>query len=354
MDETVLRDGVKAFLSVLNGSQIFYAVKANPDAGVLQIFADEGLGFEVSSSHELRRVRALGVGPERIRTSNPVKDTGFIRQMHRLGSNRFVFDSSGEAEKISTEAPGAEVMVRLTVDNSGSAWPLSDKFGVEIDEACRLLVEATSLGLSAAGATFHVGSQCLTPASWTSALRRAVELWNRAREHGLQLRILNVGGGLPAHHDAAIASTAQTLSSIAGQVRELFPSNVEMEIEPGRALVADAGALITTVTGRAQRDQLTWLYVDAGIFNGPMEAIGGIEYQFLPLEAAGRQATCVIAGPSCDSMDIVAKNVFIAAPSVGERVLVFPGGAYTTVYASRFNGIQIPRLIMDRSEDDGS
>jgi ornithine decarboxylase len=96
------------------------------------------------------------------------------------------------------------------------------------------------------------------------------------------------------------------------------------------------------------------LYVDAGIFNGLMEAIGGIEYQFLPLEAAGREATCVIAGPSCDSMDIVAKNVFIAAPSVGERVLVFPGGAYTTVYASRFNGIRIPRLIVDRSEDDGS
>jgi ornithine decarboxylase len=353
MDEALLREGAREFLSVLSGSQVFYAVKANSDAAVLKIFADESLGFEISSSHELRRVRALGIGPERIRTSNPVKDAGFIRQMHRLGCDRFVFDSEGEAEKIAAEAPGAEVIVRLTVDNSGSAWPLSDKFGVEIDEACRLLVEATSLGLNAAGATFHVGSQCVTVASWTSALRRAAELWDRAREHGLRLRILNVGGGLPAHHDTAIASTAQTLTSIVDQVRELFPSDVEVEIEPGRALVADAGALITTVIGRAQRDELTWLYADAGIFNGLMEAVGGIEYRFVPLEAAGREAACVIAGPSCDSMDIVAKNVLIAPPSVGERLLVFPGGAYTTVYASRFNGIRIPRLIVDRSDDDG-
>ena len=347
MSAPLLRAKAAEFRTVFDASQVFYAVKANSDPAVLNVIASEGLGFEVATLSELRRVTALGVSPDRMRTSNPIKNPSFIRRMHRTGASSFVIDSSEEVKKVAIAAPGSEVLVRLTVDNSGSAWPLTEKFGVDLDEAVALLSEAADQGLDPAGATFHVGSQCLTPQSWRDALERAADLWDRARKRGLTLRVLNVGGGLPASHQALTSTTPAILSSIREGVRELFDPSVRVEIEPGRALVGDAGALVSTVIGKASRQGVTWLYLDTGVFNGLMEATGGIEYTFVPLESSGRDSIVVVAGPSCDSVDIISKHARMPEPRIGERVLIFPGGSYTVAYASRFNGIPIPRVIVD-------
>ena len=346
MDRDLLREQALLFKEQAGRCSVFYAVKANTDPEVMRLLYEAGIGFEVASETELRTAQSLGASAEQTISGNPVKSPGFITAMHESGVRRFVFDSTTEAEKLAELAPGSEAIVRLTVDNSSSAWPLADKYGVDPDEALELLDYAGSLGLSQAGITFHVGSQCFDLDGWRKALEQTALLWERCEDRGLSLSVLNLGGGFPAHHSQAIPSLPDTFASIFRQVDEMFPSNVELQVEPGRGLVGDAGVMVTTVIGKATRKGDAWLYLDCGVFNGLMEASGGIQYAFWPATATGPTKPWTITGPSCDSMDVIAKGVELPEPEVGERVLIYPAGAYTTAYASQFNGAPIPQVVL--------
>ncbi len=346
MDRDLLLENARVFQAFAGRCPVFYAAKANSDAGVLQFLGALGIGFEISTEPELRMIRRLGIGPERIVSSNPIKSPRFIKAMHSLGIRRFVFDSEAEAHKLAQHAPGSEVILRLSVDNSGSSWPLDDKYGVGVECAVDILLFARTLGLVPAGVTFHVGSQCMEMDSWQKALERASRLWEQAAAAGIHLRILNIGGGFPAHHDAMIPSVQAIFEYVFQQVDRLFPKDVELLAEPGRALVADAGVLVTTVIGKAKREDGDWLYLDLGVFNGLMEAVGNVHYSFRPTRSRMSTKEWTIAGPSCDSFDVIARGVSIREPEVGERILIFPGGAYTTAYASTFNGSAIPKVVL--------
>jgi ornithine decarboxylase len=321
-------------------------MKANPDLAVVETIAASSLGFEVSSEDELALLTGLGVSPNRIISSNPIKTPGFIEAMHALGRREFVFDSTTEAEKLARLAPGSDAVIRLTVDNLESSWPLADKFGVGPDDAHDLLLYAAKLGLVPSGITFHVGSQCLGLASWRGALQRAAGVWARLADSGVRLRTLNVGGGFPAQHDEGIPTVPDTFDLIFGLVSDLFPSGVELRAEPGRGLVADAGVLVSSVIGKAVREEASWVYLDVGVFNGLMESIGGINYLFAPLAARGPEQRWTVAGPSCDSFDVIAKDVSLPDLEVGDRVLIHPAGAYTTAYAAPFNGAVVPPVVL--------
>jgi ornithine decarboxylase len=346
MDQDVLQEQASQFKKQAGRCGVFYAVKANADPEVMRLLHEAGIGFEVASEAELRMAQGLGVSTEQIISGNPVKAPDFITAMHQSGVRRFVFDSTTEAEKLAKLAPGSEAIVRLTVDNSSSAWPLADKYGVDVDEALELLDYAGSWGLSPVGVTFHVGSQCFDIEGWRMALTQTSLLWERCEDRGLSLRVLNLGGGFPAHHSQAIPSLPDTFASIFRQVDAMFPSNVELQVEPGRGLVGDAGVMVTTVIGKATRKGDAWLYLDCGVFNGLMEASGGIHYAFWPTTATGPTKPWTVTGPSCDSMDVIAKGVALPELEVGERVLIYPAGAYTTAYASQFNGTSIPQVVM--------
>ena len=346
LDREIIREQASVFSRYGDRCRSFYAVKANPDPGVLAVIAESGLGFEISSKPELDLLIGLGVAPERIITSNPVKSPAFIEAMYGLGTRRFVFDSPAEAEKLARLAPGSEVIARLTVENDESLWPLADKYGLGPEAAADLLVGACALGLAPWGVTFHVGSQCQGLASWRKATERAATVWERAQERGVRLRHLNIGGGFPAHHTDDVPSVAEVFDHVLPLASELLPAGVELSAEPGRAVVADAGVLVCSVIGKASREDGGWLYLDAGVFNGLMEAVGNIGYRFIPTAPGGATGSWTIAGPSCDSFDVVAKGVPIAEPQVGDRVLVYPAGAYTTAYASTFNGAVIPPVLL--------
>ena len=347
MDRAALQSKVDDFLTHTKHCGVFYAVKANPEPQVISMFAKAGLGFEISSTAELDLLLGLGVDPKKIITSNPIKSPGFIAKMYEHGVRQFVFDSVTEAEKIAEQAPGSGVVIRLTVENLESSWPLTDKFGVGTDEAVNLLLQSRDLGLRPAGVTFHVGSQCEGVLSWHAALERAAGVWRQTAEGGVELNVLNIGGGFPAHHGADVPSVAEIYDIVFTRVAELFPADITLEAEPGRALVADAGALVGTVVGKAAREGEDWLYLDVGVFNGLMEAVGDIQYAFTPLSNPGiASKKWTIAGPSCDSFDVVAKDISLPELAVGDRVLITPGGAYTTAYASNFNGVQIPSVVM--------
>jgi ornithine decarboxylase len=259
------------------------------------------------------------------------------------GVKDFAFDSIGELQKLAAYAPGSQVYCRIVVDNSGSDWPLTRKFGVEPQEAVPLLERAAELGLTSSGLTFHVGSQCLNPENWRAAMQTCAELWRVAAGRGIRLRVLNIGGGLPVQHLKPIPQLQDIGRLIESTVTQLFPPDVRVVIEPGRALVGDAGILVSSVIGVADRGGERWLHLDTGVFNGLMETIEGFSYEWRA-DSSGPNRPYTVAGPSCDSVDVMASDVELPELAPGDRVYVMNAGAYTLSYASHFNGFPPPSV----------
>lgn len=340
VDLGIVRQSLRA-LGDATGADVYYAVKANDHPEILHALADAGSGFEVASAAEMNAVLALGVPPSRIVSSNPVKLPSFIRAATASGVRRFAVDSFEELRKIEHDAPGAAVYIRVAVDNSASDWPLSRKHGAQPAEAVPLLIDAAQRGLEPIGLTFHVGSQCRDARAWREAMLTMADLWRVAAERGITLRTLNIGGGFPVRHTKVIPELGEIGDVVRALFAEHFPLGTELAIEPGRALVGSAAVLVTSVIGRARREDGDWLYLDAGVFNGLMEAIGGFEYQYRA-ERDGPTRPWTVAGPSCDSVDTMQSGVQLPDLATGERVYVMNAGAYTASYASDFNGFGKP------------
>lgn len=333
--------------SGIRNCKVFYAVKANTHIETLKLIDLAGLGFEIASEGELRVLAQIGVAPERIITSNPVKTPKFIRECAEYGVDFFAYDSYAEVDKIASIAPGAKLYLRLTVPNEGSEWPLSKKFGVEPEQALGILEYARGKGLVPIGLTFHVGSQCTNVHSWDSAVKKARKLWDMAAHNGIDLKILNMGGGYPVNYTKSVVGIEAIERNIDRLVAEHFPEGVQVYLEPGRAMVGDAGVFVSSIHGKAMRDK-PWVYMDVGVFNGLMETIGGIKYSYL-IEDIGQEMKPVdvtLAGPSCDSIDVISDDVNLVGPELGCLVLVLAAGAYTLSYASEFNGFSIPEQVI--------
>jgi ornithine decarboxylase len=345
MDKEVIREKVSQIGKTIRNAKVFYAVKANPDIEVCRFLAEMGLGFEIASEGELRILAEIGVAPERIITSNPMKTFRFMEEAVAYGVNYFAYDSKAEVDKMARYSPGANVYVRLVVPNEGSEWPLSKKFGVEIEEAAELLIYARDKGLTPVGITFHVGSQCNNPYNWQSAVDKARELWETAEAAGITLRMLDIGGGYPIRYTKNVAEIETIEKKIDKSLRQRFSEDIEIYIEPGRAVVGDSGVFVGTVIGKTKRGDENWLYIDVGVFNGLMESVGGIRYNYI-VGARGEAKSWTVCGPSCDSMDVIDKGVELPEPEVGNRILIPSAGAYTLSYASEFNGFSIPIAIL--------
>jgi ornithine decarboxylase len=345
LDTAIVRKKVRSIGKNIRRSKVFYAVKANPDIEILKLVDKLGPGFEIASEGELNILASLGVKADRIITSNPIKSFRFLRMAAEYGVSYFAFDSKDEVRKLHDYVPGCNVYVRLSVPNEGAEWPLSKKFAVEIDEAEELLVYAQKKGLNPVGITFHVGSQCTNIYNWNSALDKAKALWDRMTNRGIALSILNIGGGYPIRYTKSVVDIPAIDKNVNSLIYEKFPKNVKVFIEPGRAVVGDAGIFVSKVIGKAKRGDEDWLYIDVGVFNGLMESVGGIKYSYI-VEGSNLLRKWTLAGPSCDSFDVIDKDVLLPEPMVGGRVLILSSGAYTISYASEFNGFSIPKTIL--------
>jgi ornithine decarboxylase len=348
LDRDKLREKASLIGSRIEGSRVFYAVKAHPDLEVLRFFDSLGLGFEIASEGELGILVELGVKPERIITSNPMKSPKFLSMAASYGVSHYAFDSRAEVEKMSELAPGSRVYLRLSVPNEGSEWPLSRKYGVELDQALELLMYARDEGLHPVGITFHVGSQCTNMFNWNNAIYKARQLWEMAASEGMGLSVLNIGGGYPINYTKGVVAIDAIEKNIDSLINDNFPERPEVFLEPGRSFVGDAGIFVATVIGKAPRLDENWLYMDVGVFNGLMESVGGIRYSYV-VEDNRKEAEkkhYVICGPSCDSFDVIDKEVRLPEPDVGDMILILSAGAYTISYASEFNGFSIPRTIL--------
>ena len=328
-----------------------YAVKANPAPVVLQALARAGAGFDVASIAEFDLVEGLVDPAEDVLFSNPIKPAGHVAQAHARGVRHFAFDSEQELRKLARHAPGARVHVRLAVDDSTSLFPLSRKFGVGAEEGHRLLLLAGELGLVPYGVTFHVGSQCTDVSAWQMAIARCGLLLRQLHRSGVALPMLDLGGGFPARYTDPVPSTAAVADAIRAALDRLPHRPQRLVSEPGRYLVAESGVLVASVIAVTDRADGRWVYLDVSGYHGLMEALQtGGRWQFPIRTTADRPDTplvpCTVTGPSCDSSDTLFYGTLLPADlAEGDRVVIGSAGAYTTSYATHFNGFPPPVVV---------
>ncbi len=332
-------------------AEVYYAVKANPAVPVLKRLCGLGSRFDAASIFEIEDCLAVGAAPSDISFGNTIKKADHIARAHRLGVGLFAFDAAEELDKLAEHAPGARVYCRLLVDNEGAGWPLSRKFGCSARMAADLLVRARDSGLVPHGVSFHVGSQQTDPGRWEAAIARAAMVFTDLRERGVELGLLNLGGGFPARYRDSVPGIDAFGEAITEAMHRHFGNAMpETLIEPGRGIVAEAGVLeseVVLVSRKDPDDEARWVYLDIGKFGGLAETMDeSIRYDFATDRDGDPMGPVHIAGPTCDGADILYEKTAYRLPltlKAGDRVRIDSTGAYATTYASvGFNGFAPP------------
>ncbi len=340
--------------AALPGTGVHYAVKANPAPALLGALARAGCRFDVAGPAELAAVLLAGAAPGDVVYSHPVKRRADVAAAAALGVRLFVVDSLQETHKVADAAPGSSVLCRLATSGAGSDWPLSGKFGCSPDDAVRILRTADGIGLDPAGVCFHVGSQQRDPGAWDAPVAAAAGVFARLRAVGLAPWLLDLGGGLPAHLEGGHPPLAAYGAAIELALRRHFGRwRPRTLVEPGRAVVADAGTLVASVVGVLHRGPTRWVFLDAGVFTGLVETLDeAVRYRLRTSADGGPVGPCVLAGPTCDSVDVLYEKVPVALPltlAEGDSVRLLSTGAYTSCYSTvGFNGFApLPTRLLD-------
>jgi len=337
----------------LQAVKLFYAVKANPHAGILEILKNAGAGFDVASRGEIMAAVNAGANPrEDLIFADTVKDPRHIAHAFGIGLDDFTFDNLSEVTQIARHAPGANVHVRIMVSNQGSVAHLSDKFGAETTAAVPLLLAARDQGLVPRGVSFHVGSQCLDVNRFLDALDQVRAVFDEAAEHGLKLEMIDIGGGFPVRYRDEDIDIEGMCGVIEQHYRRLFGPEVQLVAEPGRAIVGDAVILVTKVISESVRQGRNWLYFDDGTYGSFMEVL--LYHMKFPLKTHthGPLKNYVLAGPTCDSIDVFSRDdegriAEVELPEMHLDDLLIAGsmGAYTYSESTRFNGFEPPKFV---------
>ncbi len=347
VDLDVVRDNYRAFAKTLPDTKVFYAVKANPAPQLLALLAGLGSSFDAASVAEIDMVLAAGATPDRISFGNTIKKERDIATAYARGVRLFAVDCAAEVEKVARAAPGARVFCRFLFDCAGADWPLSRKFGCDPVMAADVLEHAQRLGLEAAGVSFHVGSQQRRTQAWDEALKSAAAIFRACAERGINLTMVNLGGGFPTKYLKQVPAVESYGRSIFRALRKHFGNRIpETIIEPGRGMVGGAGVIeaeVVLVSRKSETDEIRWVYLDIGKFGGLAETMDeSIRYPIRTPRDGGASAPCVLAGPTCNSADVLYEKRPYELPislEIGDKVLIEGTGAYTATYSSiGFNG----------------
>ena len=348
VDLDVVAANYQALRAALPLATIYYAVKANPALPILQTLVGLGSRFDAASAEEVEDCLAAGAEPEQVSYGNTVKKRRDIARAFDRGVRLFAFDSLDELNKLAAEAPGSDVFCRILIENADARWPLSRKFGCDLAMAKDLLLRAADLKLKPIGVSFHVGSQQVNPERWDVGIGGAAMVFSDLRERGLDLRLLNLGGGFPARYRGDDLPGIDCFAdAIMRSVTRHFGNRLpDLIIEPGRSIAAEAGVIrteVVLVSRKSYSDARRWVYLDVGKFSGLAETMDeAILYPVVTDHDGGPAEAVIIAGPTCDGADVLYEKAPYALPlalASGDRVDLLSAGAYTSVYAShRFNG----------------
>jgi ornithine decarboxylase len=347
VDLDVIAEAYDTLCRHLPLARIYYAVKANPAPAIVATLERKGANFDVASRGEIELCLHHGVTAARLSFGNTIKKEKDIAFAHAAGLRLFAFDSACELQKLARSAPGARVFCRLLVDCAGAEWPLSRKFGCAPEMAVGLLRHARELGLDPYGVSFHVGSQQTDLGQWDGAVGAAARMFSLLAEADIELRMVNIGGGFPAHYTGEVPAIERYAQAVMAAVTRHFGNHLpEIVIEPGRSLVGDAGVIqseIVLISQKGSGDGRRWVYLDVGKFNGLAETMDeSIKYRIATPGRGGRTGPVVLAGPTCDSADILYEKTDYRLPlglEIGDKLEILAAGAYTASYASvGFNG----------------
>jgi ornithine decarboxylase len=348
VDVDIVERNYGGLVRALPEASVFYAVKANPAHEVVKRLAAAGSNFDTASLGEIDLCLGHGIAPERLSFGNTIKKQSDIAAAYARGIRLYAFDSEQELQKLAEAAPGSKVFVRILVDCAGAEWPLSRKFGCEPAMAADLLVRAQDLGLDPYGVSFHVGSQQTDLTQFDKALGQAADLFKAVASKGVKLRMVNVGGGFPSRYRTDVPPISSYGRAIRTALKRHFGADQpHVIVEPGRYIVGDAGVITSEVVLVAHKggdDERRWVYLDVGKFHGLAETMDeAIKYRVLTPHDGTETMPVVLAGPTCDSADILYEKTDYRLPKAlkaGDKVLILSTGAYTTTYSSiAFNGM---------------
>jgi len=347
VDLDVVKKKYAQLRALLPYADVYYAVKANPMDEVVSTLRDLGSSFDVATRYELDQLLRLGVAPEKMSYGNTIKKEKDIAYFYEKGIRLFATDSLADVDKISRAAPGSQVFFRILTEGLGADWPLSRKFGSHPDETRRLILRAKDQGLEPYGISFHVGSQQRDIGQWSTALTTVAGLFSWAKdEHGIKLQMINMGGGFPSNY----LEPTNAIEAYAEDIRNYIKNNFDGDppriiIEPGRSMSGDSGVIVTEIVNIARKslhDLYPWVFLDVGKFGGLIETLDeAIKYPIY-FKGSGKQVDVILAGPTCDSMDILYEKTTYMMPTsahAGDRAFILTTGAYTQSYSSiYFNG----------------
>ena len=348
LDLDVVAENYRKLRAAVPQAGIYYAIKANPAPEILKLLTGLGSFFDTASVNEIDMVLASGAAADRISYGNTIKKKADIAAAHARGVKLFAFDSAGELDKLAQAAPGARVFCRILTSGVGADWPLSRKFGCEVEMARDLLIEAAKRGVTPHGVSFHVGSQMKDPDAWDAAIAQAAWIFRECEQAGVPLTMLNLGGGFPTRYRRDIPGMVSYGQAIDASLQKHFGNRVpELIVEPGRQMVGDAGVIqteIVLIARKGRNDARRWVYLDIGKFGGLAETMDeAIQYP-ISSPRKGKVERVILAGPTCDSADVLYEDADYRLPldlEIGDKLEIRATGAYTTTYASvAFNGFE--------------
>ncbi len=351
IDAERIREQYRRLAAALPGVGLFYAIKCLPHASVVATLRDAGACFDLATNGEVDLVRRLGVDPGRCIHTHPIKRDSDIRTALSFGVTRLVVDNEDELRKFSKYRSRASLLLRVAFRSADAVCDLSRKFGCDPQAVPGLLELAAELRIQVIGLSFHAGSQAVGPQMHVEAIQVCRELMRRARDRGHELTTLDIGGGFPTDYlkGAAALSIEEFCAPIRRALGALDP-DVRVIAEPGRYIAAPSAVAVASVMGRAQRDGRWWYYLDDGLYGSYSGQL--FDHATYPLEAPpapGPLYPSVLAGPTCDSIDVIRENLELPLLGQGDLVIGRVMGAYTWASASEFN--LFPRatvLALDR------
>src|SRR3984893_118795 len=329
VDLDIVRENYQNFAKALPDTKVYYAVKANPAPEILKLLADLGCCFDVASIAETRAAFAAGATADRISYGNTIKKEREIAEAFQLGVSLFAVDCEAEVEKVARVAPGSRVICRIHCDGSGAEWAVSGKLGCAPVYAADILEFAHKSGLVPHGISFHVGSQQHNVEAWDRALASAASIFRTCAERGIGLAIVNLGGGFPAKYMRKTPKLESYGKAIFKALLRHCGNNLPTTIvEPGRGLVGNAGVIeaeVVLIAKRSPEDEVRWVYLDIGKFHGLAQNTDeSTSYPIRTTHDRDEMAPCVIAGPTCDSVDVLYEKTPYPLPvslAIGDKVL---------------------------------